>query len=124
MKEMENRSWNKKIFALLVEQAKGDRSLRQFAIECDISYVQMRKLVMMVQVNPPRPKLIRKIADHAFNDIDFADLMYAAGLVNNCGRLSDGDGMLKEGFVEKYRRLTPTGRKSATDYIDFLLTKY
>lgn len=121
---MENKGWNKKIFAMLIDRAKGDRSLRQFAIECDISYVQMRKLVMMVQENPPRPKLIRKIADHAFNEVDFADLMYAAGLLNACGRLKENDDMLKEGFVEKYRRLSPTGRKSAADYIDFLLTKY
>ena len=62
----ENTRWNKKIFAMLLEQAKGVRSWRQFATECDISYVQMRKLAAMEQENPPRPKLIRKITANAF----------------------------------------------------------
>ena len=49
--------YNKKIFALLLERAKGERSWRSFAIDCDISYVQMRKLAFCEQENPPRRKL-------------------------------------------------------------------
>ena len=48
----ENNRWNKKIFAML---------LNEFAADCDISYVQMRKLALGTQENPPRPKLIRKV---------------------------------------------------------------
>ena len=62
--------FNKKIFAILLEHAKGERSWRQFSFDCDISYVQMRKLAQATQENPPRPKLIKKIADHSFGDID------------------------------------------------------
>ena len=51
---MENNRFSKKIFAILLERAKGDRSWRQFAIEADISYVQMRKLAQGTQENPPR----------------------------------------------------------------------
>ena len=61
----ENARWSKKIFALLLTEAKGVRSWRQFAIDCGISYVQMRKLALGTQANPPRPKLIRKVAANA-----------------------------------------------------------
>ena len=77
---MENSRFSKKIFSLLLERAKGDRSWRQFAMESDISYVQMRKLAQGTQENPPRPKLIKKIADHSFNDIDLEDFMFAVGI--------------------------------------------
>ena len=70
--------FNKKIFAILLEHAKGERSWRQFSFDCDISYVQMRKLAQATQENPPRPKLIKKIADHSFGDIDLEDFMFAA----------------------------------------------
>ena len=76
---MENNRFSKKIFAILLERAKGDRSWRQFAIEADISYVQMRKLAQGTQENPPRPKLIKKLAEHSFNDIDLEDFMFAVG---------------------------------------------
>ena len=77
---MENNRFSKKIFAILLERAKGDRSWRQFAIEADISYVQMRKLAQGTQENPPRPKLIKKLAEHSFNDIDLEDFMFAVGM--------------------------------------------
>jgi hypothetical protein len=77
---MKTSKWNKKIFSMLLEQAKGVRSWRQFASDCGISYVQMRKLAQGTQENPPRPKLIHKIASNAFNEIDLEDLMFAAGV--------------------------------------------
>ena len=58
-------AFNKRIFSLLLEQAKGDRSWRQFSIDCDISYIQMRKLALGQQENSPRKKLIHKIAQNA-----------------------------------------------------------
>jgi hypothetical protein len=57
---VENSRFRKNILSLLLEKARGERSLRQFAIECDISYVQMRKLVLCAQENPPAPSLSRK----------------------------------------------------------------
>ena len=67
---------------MLLEKAKGPRSWRQFAADCDISYVQMRKLVQGEQENPPRPKLIRKLADHAFDDVDLEELEYRPEFVS------------------------------------------
>ncbi len=120
---MSNR-YNKKIFAILLERARGDRSWRQFAFDCDISYVQMRKLAGGTQENPPRPKLIKKIADHSFNEIDLEDFMFAAGMTKN-----EGSFIVKEppsaqvGIMAAYRALPVKDRKTVDEFVDFLLAK-
>ncbi len=111
--------WNKKIFSLLLEKAKGDRSWRQFAFDSDISYVQMRKLSGMTQENPPRPKLIKKIALAAWNDIDLEDLLYAAGIFPPDTR-KKVKRQKSDTFLDRFRALTPKGRSSVEDYIAFI----
>ncbi len=116
----ENR-WNKKIFAMLLKEAKGVRSWRQFASDCDISYVQMRKLAFGTQENPPRPKLIRKVAMHAFGEIDLEDLMFAAGLNIGDSMSAPRDAAQKvETPYEKYRSLSLKDRKTVDRFIEFL----
>ena len=120
---MDNR-YNKKIFAILLEQAKGDRSWRQFAFDCDISYVQMRKLAQATQENPPRPTLIKKIADHCFNDIDLEDLMFAAGMTKNEGSfIVKESSSYQSGVFSAYRALPAKDRKTVDDFVDFLSEK-
>ncbi len=114
----ENTRWSKKIFALLLENAKGVRSWRQFASECGISYVQMRKLATMTQENPPRPKLIRKVADNAFGDIDLADLLFAAGL--NPSELPSVHKSSPQTVYDRFRALPPKDRRTAEEFILFL----
>ena len=116
----ENTRWNKKIFALLLNEAKGTRSWRQFAADSGISYVQMRKLAMSTQENPPRPKLIRKVAAQAFGDIDLADFMFAAGIkaAELVPRRTPEPGGLSA--AEKLRALPPRDRRTAERFIDFL----
>ena len=75
-------AFNKRIFSLLLEQAKGDRSWRQFSIDCDISYIQMRKLALGQQENSPRKKLINKIAQNAAGGITAEDLLFCSGVVS------------------------------------------
>ena len=115
-----NTRWNKKIFSLLLEQAKGDRSLRQFAFDCDISYAQMRKLVYMVQENPPRPKLIKKIAEHSVEGVTFDDLMFAAGhaVPERAYRPHSEDDVAR-----KFKSLSQKSRKYVESYIDFLVSE-
>lgn len=117
----ENTHWNKKIFAMLLEQAKGVRSWRQFAAECDISYVQMRKLATMTQENPPRPKLIRKITANAFGDIDLADLMFAAGLGGTDNALASR--AKPETAYDRFRSLPAKDRRTVEEFIDFLYAR-
>ena len=117
---VENR-WNKKIFALLLEQAKGPRSWRQFAIDCDISYVQMRKLALMTQENPPRPKLIRKVAANAFGELDLEDFMFAAGMnIGESAALRVSKPRREDSMDEKYRLLSQRDRRTVNAFMDFL----
>lgn len=121
----ENSQWNKKVFAILLERAKGVRSWRQFASECGISYVQMRKLASMSQENPPRPKLIRKITDNAFNDIDLEDLLFAAGIGASSRPSSrkQTEQQQEETAYDRFRALPARDRRIVEEYIDFLTQK-
>lgn len=120
---MKTSKWNKKIFAMLLEQAKGVRSWRQFAADCGISYVQMRKLAQGTQENPPRPKLIQKIASNAFNDIDLEDLMFAAGITVPESMSVRVSATPIESFYEKYRSLPAKDRRTVNEFVDFLLQR-
>lgn len=116
--------FNKHIFAILLERAKGDRSWRQFAIDCNISYMQMRKLALEQQENPPRKKLITKIAQNAANDITAEDLLFCSennGEEKN--RSSDIQHRAGELFYEKFQSLSMGQRKMVLDFIDFLLSR-
>lgn len=104
---------------MLLNEAKGVRSWRQFAADCDISYVQMRKLALGTQENPPRPKLIRKVASQAFGEIDLEDLLFAAGIHTADTSLRDADYV--ESPIEKYRALPSKERKTVDKFIEFLL---
>ncbi len=119
----ENQKWNKKIFSLLLTEARGVRSWRQFASDCGISYAQMRKLAEGSQPNPPRPKLVQKIASNAFGEVDAEDLMFAAGI-----NLSDSQVVKKrasesEVLYKKYQKLSVKDRKIIDSFMDFLLSK-
>ena len=121
---MAENKWNKKIFAMLLTEAKGVRSWRQFAADCDISYVQMRKLAFATQENPPRPKLIRKVASNAFGEIDLADLMFAAGINLGDSTVRDESAIASAPTqYDKYRSLPPKERKLADKFIDFLISE-
>ena len=117
----DNNRWSKKIFAMLLTEAKGVRSWRQFASDCDISYVQMRKLALCTQENPPRPKLIRKIAANAFGEIDLEDLLFAAGIRISDSKTSDKESdASNETPYDKYRSLPLKKRRIVDEFIVFL----
>ncbi len=120
------KEFNKKIFAILLNISKGDRSWRQFASECDISYVQMRKLATGKQENPPRVKLLKKIVENSAGDIGMEDYLFVIGINNNEAdgqqKLSVSTSLIKQGdaFFEKYLSLSMGQRKMISDFIDFL----
>ena len=122
---MATKPFNKKIFAILLEMAKGEeRSWRQFASDCYISYVQMRKLALMQQENPPRVKLIKKIAQNSANDISYDDLLFTVGInfEDDTKKLPVSSNTMKQGelFYEKYLSLSMGQNKMLNDFIDFL----
>ena len=120
-------SFNKKIFSLLLDMARGDRSWRRFAEDCGISYVQMRKLATCKQENPPRIKLIKKIASNSQADISVDDFLFVSGTQNDTGAntFSVSTSMIKQGdlFYEKYLSLSMGQRKMINDFLDFLSSR-
>ena len=112
--------FNKRIFSLLLETAKGDRSWRQFASDCDISYVQMRKLALMQQENSPRTKLIRKVAENAAGGVTEEDLLFCAGAGERPEKKGGETARFGEFFFDKFQSLSAGQRKMVLDFIDFL----
>ena len=113
--------FNRKIFALLLENAKGERSWRQFAADCDISYIQMRKLALQQQVNSPRPKLIHKIAQNASGGVTAEDLFFCTGAYLAPEEKHSTAGQRQgELFYDKYLALSSGQKKMIVDFIDFL----
>lgn len=131
-------SFSKRIFAMLLEKGKGDRSWRQFSIDCDISYVQMRKLAQENQENPPRPKLIKKIADGSYGVL-LEDYMFAIGVQPGDSRRigaipAENDAVNPKanaakksasaaGTLESYKALTLKQRRMVDEFCEFLKSR-
>lgn len=121
-----NAAFHKHVFALLLALAKGnERSWRQFALECDISYVQMRKLATEQQNNPPRDRLIQKLAQNAVGGITLADLRFAAGQdmqdkVSESVPLSPKADKERQLFFDRYQSLSKGQRSMVNAFITFL----
>ena len=114
-------TFNKKIFAMLIDKARGERSVRRFAADSGISYLQLRKLLMCEQENPPRLKLITKLAENSENGIELEDYLYAAGKTepedSNTVELSQKE----KHILENYNLLSLKQQKTVEDFVDFLL---
>ncbi len=117
--------FNKRIFSLLLEQAKGDRSWRQFAMDCDISYIQMRKLALGQQENSPRLKLINKISQNAAGGITTEDLLFCSGVYKETEEKKPSGALTRSSdlFNEKFQALSMGQRKMVLDFIDFLQSR-
>ena len=120
-----SKEFNKKIFAIILDISRGDRSWRQFATDCGISYVQMRKLATCKQENPPRIKLLKKIVENSYSDITMEDYLFVVGANtedNDSQQLPISTNLIKQGdaFFEKYLSLSMGQRKMINDFIDFL----
>lgn len=111
--------FNKKVFAVLLEKAKGERSWRKFAADCGISYIQMLKLSKGEQENSPRSGLIAKIGERSENGIGTEDFYFAAGFEPEAKRSSATSDSLGERFCS----LSPARRKAVEDFVDFLYSK-
>lgn len=77
---MDNKDvFNKEKFALLLERAKGDRSINQYAIETGVSAAHISRFLRQLIDAPPTPETISKLAAKAYNNVTYQDLMIAAG---------------------------------------------
>lgn len=117
-----NSRFNKKILAMLIEKAKGERSLKVFADDCGISYLQMRKLYLCMQDNPPGKKLISKLASASRNGVEEQDYLFVCtstaseALPVTKASLSSHE----QELLEKYGALGSRQKKTVEDFLDFL----
>lgn len=114
-------TFNKKLFAILLEKAKGDRTQRQFALDCGISYVQMRKLFMCGQENAPGLKLIKKISENSLGGVEMEDYLFCTGQI--VGE-KDKKAQKKTKALDiqsLYEKLSHSQQKTVYDFVDYLL---
>ena len=112
--------FNKKIFALLLEKARAEHSMRSFANECGISYVQLHKLEKCAQENPPGKKLLLKLAENSENGIEYEDFLFAAGY--DLEKEEKKEKIKKSADIQsKYELLSAGQQKTVYDFVDYLL---
>lgn len=73
------KQFNKEEFAVLLDRAKGDRSINNFANETGVSAAHISRFLRQMIASPPTPETISKFAAKAHNEITYQDLMVAAG---------------------------------------------
>lgn len=71
--------FNKEKFAVLLDRAKGDRSINNFANETGVSAAHISRFLRQMIASPPTPETISKFAAKAHNEVTYQDLMVAAG---------------------------------------------
>ncbi|MEQ8155729.1 MAG: hypothetical protein ABRQ25_12725 [Clostridiaceae bacterium] len=74
--------FNKEAFALLLDKAKGDRSINQYANDIGVSAAHISRFLRQMINTPPSPETISKLASKAFNEVTYKDLMIAAGHIS------------------------------------------
>lgn len=74
-----NCAFNKEIFAVLLEKAKGNKSINEYSRETGVSTAYISKLLRQLNDKPPSPEIISKLAFFASNDITYKQLMVASG---------------------------------------------
>lgn len=111
--------FNRKIFAMLLEKAKGERSTKQFAADCGISYVQLKKLEACAQPGSPGLKLITKLANNSAGGIELEDYLLAAG---KTAKPEEKPQRKKKSLnIQKmYESLSAGQQKTVYDFMDYL----
>ncbi|MFC0475730.1 hypothetical protein ACFFHF_10800 [Robertmurraya beringensis] len=90
--------FNKEEFANLLDRAKGERSINNFANETGVSAAHISRFLRQMIASPPTPETISKFAAKAHNEVTYQDLMVAAG---HLARKDESDEN-RNGGVEKY----------------------
>ncbi len=73
------RHFNKTVFAELLTNAVGNRSINQFERDSGVSAAHISRLTRSLVNTPPSPQTIEKLASKAQNGVTYEDLMRAAG---------------------------------------------
>ena len=117
-----SKHFNKKILAMLIEKARGDRTTKTFAADCGISYVQLHKLEMCQQENAPGIKLLTKLAENSENGVELEDYMFACGIEEQELKPKSKKPVSKSLDIQSmYDKLSQGQKKTVYDFIDYLL---
>lgn len=113
---MDNKDvFNKAEFALLLEKAKGDRSINQYANETGVSAAHISRFLRQLIDAPPSPETISKLSAKAYNEVTYQELMIAAGHLAAQYELNTYNNMeLREGTFEQER--TPIIKDSPMNF--------
>ena len=115
--------FNKRIFIMLFEKARGNRTTRKFAQDCKISYVQLHKLEQGLQDSPPGRQLLIKLTENSEADIELEDFLFACGLED---KQEEKTGMPSKkskslDIQSLYDKLSQVKKKTVYDCIAYLL---
>lgn len=75
-------TFDKMKLAQVLSTAKGDRSINQFGIACNVDPGYLSRLLRGLLNNPPSPAILAKIAAQASNGVKYGDLLRAAGILD------------------------------------------
>ncbi|MCB2295771.1 hypothetical protein LGK95_20050 [Clostridium algoriphilum] len=70
-------------FAILLDKAKGKRSINHYANTIEVSAAHISRLLRMLVKSPPAPETIKKMAKGAYNGVTYSELMSAAGHIDD-----------------------------------------
>lgn len=104
--------FDRDLFATLLELAKGNRSINQYAMHAGVSSAHISRLLRRMLTTPPESATIRKFAEKAYNGITYEDLMRAAGHLENSDpasltHLPTGIFTKENGELYRYGRMAP-----------------
>lgn len=117
-----SKHFNKKILAMLIEKARGERTTREFSRDCGISYVQLHKLEMGAQENAPGIKLLTKLAENSENGVELEDFLFVCGIEEEEIVPKVKKTASKSLDIQSmYDNLSQGQKKTVYDFIDYLL---
>lgn len=73
--------FNKERFSELLKLAQGNRTLNEYARQAEVSNSYISNLMNCKKDTPPEAKTIKKLADAAHNEVTYADMLDAVGLL-------------------------------------------
>ena len=118
-----NTTFNKAEFAQLLERAKGDRSINQYATDTDISAAHISRFLREMIDTAPSPETIAKLASKAYNDVSYRDFMAAAGHIIVPNNASDDTIVEMDSPMNRRNEILETERKFTQIILADLYTK-
>ncbi|CVK21540.1 hypothetical protein [Sporomusa sphaeroides] len=71
--------FDKALFATLLKKSMDIRTINEYGRQTMVSPSYISRLLRQLLPDPPSPEIIRKISNHARNDITYEQFMMAAG---------------------------------------------